>query len=329
MCAKSPLQYIFHGEWYRSREGCNDTPAGHAHMHELPPLKSLQVFEACIRLGNFTRAAKEMDVGQPAISHQIHALESALGVALFERRGAQAIPTPEAMIYYRSIAGALAEMARASSLVRSSKRPAGLTLATYPGIAMYWVMPRLAGLKQADPGLIIRVTTAERDDHMPLEEVDCAILFGGGAWPGYKSRRLLRESVVPIASPAVAARLTGRSRGDLLQRGPLIHLEDPDRRWFNWMDWRDQRAPQTQRIDPGITVTNHGIAIHQALMGRGITLGWSGVIDEMVENHLLVALDPEPLSSERGYYLVSKPGFLNASMGKLVLEAFCHDATEQ
>src|SRR5262249_43096976 len=147
-----------------------------------------------------------------------------------------------------------------------------------------------------------RVTTAERDQDMLLEDVDCAILFGDGNWPGYESRLLMREVVVPVAAPPVAARLVGRSRAAILESGPLIHLEDQDQRWFTWPDWRDQRAPETQKIDAGITVTNHGIAIHQTLMGNGIALGWSGVIDEMIESNLLVVLDPEPLSSERGYY---------------------------
>jgi LysR family transcriptional regulator, glycine cleavage system transcriptional activator len=290
-------------------------------MNDLPPLKSLRVFESCIRLGSFTRAARELNVGQPAISHQIHALESDLGIKLFERRGSQTLPTADALVYYRSIAGALADMARASATLRRGKRPPGLTLATYPGIAMFWVMPRLSKVKQIHPGLVIKVITAERDRDMALEDVDCAILFGDGSWPGYESRRLMREVVVPVAAPAVAARLAGRSRTAILQKGPLIHLEDQDRRWFTWTDWRDQRSPETQDIDAGITVTNHGIAIHQTLMGHGIALGWSGVIDEMIENRLLVALDPEPLSSERGYYLVATTEFLNTRIGKLVLQA--------
>jgi len=296
-------------------------------MRDLPPLKSLRVFEACIRLGNFTRAARELNVGQPAISHQISALERDLGVDLFERRGASTVPTADALIYYSSIADALAGMARASTALRKSRRPPGLALATYPGIAMFWLMPRLSKVRQSHPDLPVRVTTAERDQDIPLEDVDCAILFGEGNWPGYESRRLMREVVVPVAAPAVAARLAGHSREAILEAGPLIHLEDHDQRWFTWRDWRDQRSPQTQKIDVGMTVTNHGIAIHQTLMGHGIALGWSGVTDEMIENNLLVALDPEPLSSERGYYFVASTEFLDTRVGKLVLQTLCEDIT--
>jgi LysR family transcriptional regulator, glycine cleavage system transcriptional activator len=58
-----------------------------------------------------------------------------------------------------------------------------------------------------------------------------------------------------------------------------------------------------------MTVTNHGIAIHQTLMGHGI----------------LLALDQQPLSSQRGEYLVTTTEFLNTRIGKPVLQTLCGD----
>ena len=287
-------------------------------LHDLPPLKSLIAFEACLRLGSFSKAAQALNVGQPAISHQIHALEGDLGTRLFERNGARTIPTPEAQVYYRSIAHALGEMAQASAALRRASRLPGLTIATYPGIATFWLMPRLSEVKQNDPDLAIRVITAEREQDMPLDEVDCTILFGDGDWPGYESHLLMQEMVLPVAAPALAKSLARKSRDAILRDGPLIHLEDRDRRWFTWADWRDARSPGTAKIDPGLTVTDHGIAIHQALMGHGIALGWQGVIDELLQNELLVALDADLLSSDRGYYLVGTSAFFDTRIGRLV-----------
>lgn len=294
--------------------------------HDLPPLKALRVFDACMRLGSFTRAAKELNVGQPAISHQIQALEQDLGLLLFDRRGAQTVPTTEAQNYHRSIASALAEMTRATIALRRSAGKPGLTLATYPGIAMFWLMPRLAPLRTADPDLRVRVTTAERDRDVRMEDVDCAILFGDGDWPGYESHLLMRESVIPVAAPSVAERLQGLPADAFLAQGPLIHLEDSDRRWFTWRDWRDQRAPDQPQIDSGVQVTNHGIAIHQTLMGEGISLGWHGVIDDMIRNRLLVAIADDPLRSERGYYLVATAEFLRSRTGRLLVGTLAPDA---
>jgi LysR family transcriptional regulator, glycine cleavage system transcriptional activator len=287
--------------------------------NDLPPLKALRVFDACMRLGNFTRAGKELNVSQPAISHQIQQLEADLGIALFDRRGAQVVPTVEGQNYHRTISAALADIARATLATRRISAQPGLSLATYPGIAMFWLMPRLAKVREKEPALRARVTTAERDQDMRISDVDCAILFGDGNWPGYEAQLLIPEAVVPVASPALAKKLANKSRSELLKRGPLIHLEDSDHRWFTWRDWRDARSPKCSDIDAGVLVTNHGIAINQTLAGHGVSLGWLGVIDDMIANGLLAPLDEEPLRSARGYYLVSAPGFLLSRVGQLLM----------
>src|SRR5262245_26019070 len=48
-------------------------------------LRQLTYFEAVARLGGFTRAAEQLHVAQSAVSAQIRALESTLGVELFTR----------------------------------------------------------------------------------------------------------------------------------------------------------------------------------------------------------------------------------------------------
>ncbi|MDX8528522.1 LysR family transcriptional regulator [Mesorhizobium sp. MSK_1335] len=290
-------------------------------MRDLPSLKAIRVFEACIRLGSFTKAARELNVGQPAVSHQIQALEQDLGVLLFDRNGGQTVPTAEAQAYWRSVSSALDEIARSTRALRQRARQPGLTLATYPGIAMFWLMPKLSTLKQTEPDLAVRVVTSERDQDIPLDGVDCAILFGDGDWLGFESHLLMPEIVVPIASPSLAARLQERSREAILEKGPLIHLEDRDRRWFTWQDWRDQRAAKALQIEAGIKVTNHGIAIHETLTGHGISLGWMGVIDGLLTNGLLVALDTQPLTSDRGYYLVGTSAFFGSRIGKSLIDA--------
>jgi LysR family transcriptional regulator, glycine cleavage system transcriptional activator len=51
----------------------------------LPQLNALKAFEAAARHVSFTRAAEELCVTQGAVSHQVKALESELGVKLFSR----------------------------------------------------------------------------------------------------------------------------------------------------------------------------------------------------------------------------------------------------
>ncbi|HYQ70760.1 MAG TPA: LysR substrate-binding domain-containing protein [Gammaproteobacteria bacterium] len=65
-------------------------------------LRQLQVFEAIVRLGSFTRAAEELFLTQPTVSMQIKKLADSLGLALFEHVGRNVRPTEAGLELYQS-----------------------------------------------------------------------------------------------------------------------------------------------------------------------------------------------------------------------------------
>ena len=290
-------------------------------MHDLPPLKALRAFEACYRLRSFTRAAQTLNVGQPAISHQIRLLEKDLGAKLFEKHGATIRPTEAAHSYYTAVAQAFFNIAEASREVRRGEAFGGATLITYPGVAAFWASPRIARLGDSAPDAAIRIVTAERDSDISLAQADCAILFGRGDWPGCEVLHLLPERVCPVALPALAERFAEATPEEMLEQAPLIHLEDAEERWFTWEDWRRRFAPRAQRINRRISVSNHGLAIHQALAGHGVALCWIGVVESLIEGGSLIPLQETPLVSDRGYWLVARPGFLESEAGWQIKQA--------
>ncbi|WP_419902906.1 LysR family transcriptional regulator [Kiloniella sp.] len=291
-------------------------------MRDLPPLKALRAFEACYRLRSYTRAAEQLNVGQPAISHQIRQLEQDLGVKLFEKRGSLISATKEADSYYQETAPALGRIAEASKVLRNKTADNTVTLATYPGIAAYWALPRLSKIKNENKKLSVRIITTDRDADIHWDQIDCAILFGNGDWPGRDCLKLISENVQPIAAPSLAVRLQNLTPDEMLKTAPLIHLEDDEKRWFDWSDWRHKFAPRSKLSSDGIRVTNHGLAIHQALQGQGIALGWIEVIQDLIDGGALVTLQQHSLSSERGYWLVAPLGFLESDSGKEIKRVF-------
>jgi DNA-binding transcriptional LysR family regulator len=50
-------------------------------------LRQLRAFATIVDSGGFARAADHLHLSQPALSRQINALESDLGLALFDRIG--------------------------------------------------------------------------------------------------------------------------------------------------------------------------------------------------------------------------------------------------
>ena len=78
------------------------TPAGAIpdHLIRHTTLRQLQVFEAIVRLGSFTRAAQELFLTQPTVSMQIRKLAEAMGLPLFEHVGRNVEPTEAGLELY-------------------------------------------------------------------------------------------------------------------------------------------------------------------------------------------------------------------------------------
>ena len=84
------------------------------------PLTALRAFESASRLLSFKAAAEELSVTPTAISHQIRSLEDWLGVALFERLPRQVRLTEGGERLFRSLHGALLEVAQSVDTLRLS-----------------------------------------------------------------------------------------------------------------------------------------------------------------------------------------------------------------
>ena len=80
------------------------TPAGAMpdYLIRHATLRQLQVFEAIVRLGSFTRAAEELFLTQPTVSMQIRKLTDAMGLPLFEHVGRNVEPTEAGMELYEA-----------------------------------------------------------------------------------------------------------------------------------------------------------------------------------------------------------------------------------
>ncbi len=126
-------------------------------------LQQLRLFEAVARLGNYTRAAEELNLTQPAVSLQLKRLEENAGTALFEHLGRGLTLTPagremqsaaqDVMARLRALDDALDGL---SHVVRGPLRVAVVTTAKY-------VIPHLLGTFVHDhPDVVPHLTVTNR-----------------------------------------------------------------------------------------------------------------------------------------------------------------------
>jgi LysR family transcriptional regulator, glycine cleavage system transcriptional activator len=195
-------------------------------LRRLPSLNALKAFEAAARSESFTRAAEELSVTQAAVSQQVKALETELGLTLFNRERQRLAITEAGREYLAVVRDALDRIALGTDhLVR--RQSAGiLTVSTSPDFAAKWLVHRLGRFAEVHPEIDLRVSASLHHVDLAREQVDLAIRHGEGNWPGLDVVRLCSERLFPVCSPKL---VSGRSRiakaSDLL-KFPLLRLDD-------------------------------------------------------------------------------------------------------
>ena len=108
-------------------------------------LQQLKLFEAVARHANFTRAAEELHLSQPAVSIQIKRLENQAGLPLFEQVGKKIFPTAAGKAIYQASLDILARAAELKNTIETLKGevkgPLQLSMVT----TTKYFMPHLLG----------------------------------------------------------------------------------------------------------------------------------------------------------------------------------------
>src|SRR5256885_16428434 len=101
-------------------------------------LRQMEYFLAVVDEGSFTRAAERLFVSQPALSHQVKALEQSVGGALLERRPQAVHLTPLGRAFLPHAAAAIrsAEDAQRAPRAGGQLEAGELRLATLNSIAL-------------------------------------------------------------------------------------------------------------------------------------------------------------------------------------------------
>ena len=167
----------------------------------LPPLNSLRAFEAAARHLSFTKAAEELHVTPAAISHQIKALEEQMGVPLFRRLTRALRLTQAGQAALPPMRDGFDKLADAVDLLRAHDESGAITVSLDPSFAAKWLVPRLDRFRAAHPDLDVRLDATDRLVDFQRDNVDLAIRYGGGHYPGLEAERLLSEEIFPVCSP--------------------------------------------------------------------------------------------------------------------------------
>lgn len=199
----------------------------------LPDLstRQLRAFVALSEQRNFTRAAQQMHLSQPAFSALIRALESLLETRLFERSTRAVALTAEGRLFEASARQLLGDFGLALGHLRDhlQLRTGRVSLAALPSLAAGWLPEILAEYKAQWTGVELQLHDTLSDNCLDLLRggvVDFALASTGAHSAGLQTRVLCADDFHLVCRrdhPLARQRGAGLGLKDLAPY-PFVHL---------------------------------------------------------------------------------------------------------
>jgi DNA-binding transcriptional LysR family regulator len=272
-------------------------------------LNNLLVFESAARRGSFTRAAEDLHISQPAVSHAMRLLEADLGVALFERQHKGVQTTDAGKYLLEQVGMGLSLIDQALREVRSMQAHQ-VTLAVSTATATWWLLPRIARFKQQHPDIELRVITTDTDLDLARERIDLSITLGADDFANYQRWHFVDEEIFPVCSPKF---LQANPLPDLkaLAHSPLLVLEERYKARMGWKDWLARFDISLPRQPKLFRFNDYSIVLQAAIEGQGVAQGWRHIVQPLIAQGLLV----QPLQQS---VTTDQPLFITAPQGKVL-----------
>ncbi len=281
----------------------------------LPPLRSLQTFEAVGRVGSIGGAARELGVSPGAVTQQIQLLEGEIGVRLVERSGRGVALTTWGRRFHRRVTGAFAELREARDDIDRARRSDQLTVSALSSVAARWLGPKLHDWRARHPDGVVHVHGTEGEPAFGDGAVDFRISYGDRAG-GYERRaELFTDWVVPVGSPDLVGTAPLADAREILAF-PLFGIDwEP---YFksppSWPQWFRGLGVETGPLRMALTFSLSAQAIDEAIAARGVVLAQCSMIAADLAAGRLVIVHPHRMRLEEPYFLawdaaaLDKPG---------------------
>ncbi len=253
---------------------------------DLPPFAALRAFVAVARTRRFASAAQALHITQSAVSHQVRQLEDYLGLKLFERGRAGVTLTESGERYYDAVVPALEIIRKETRQLRGPKGRQRVAITTLPAVASMWLIPNWNSFETQCPDIDLQMLTTARSVDLQREQVDLALRYGGGSWPGLTAHRLFPDALIPVCAPGyVDATCNGDIEGALAATRLIVNETDPDE-WAKWTATVGLNAPG---LENALRFAEGHQVLEAAQNGLGLAMGRRPIVDGYLDAGSLVA----------------------------------------
>jgi LysR family transcriptional regulator, glycine cleavage system transcriptional activator len=286
------------------------------------PVGPLRAFDVAARNLNLTAAAEEMNVTHAAVSRQVKQLEGRLGVQLFERLPRGLKLTVHGALLAEGTREAFDRLAAALEDVSAPAVRRKLTISTFSSLATRWLMPRVQSFSALFPETDLQVSTTSRLVDFSREDVDIALRFGGGQYPGLHVRPMFKPKEIAVAAPSLLKRGPPLKTFADLKAYTLLH-DDSHRTWTRWLEAVGAKGVNPRR---GVICGDRNSMLAATVEGGGIGITSEVFAAGELKSGRLVKVFEAEVSAAFGIYAVCSPRRLNdpliaGTMDWLVREA--------
>jgi DNA-binding transcriptional LysR family regulator len=246
-------------------------------------LQAMRHFVTVVDCGSFSAAARQLRIGQPALSKSVAQLEERLGVRLIVRNTRSHSLTEAGQRFYDGARLALdeADAAEAAARDEAGSLSGSLRIAAPPVYASQVVIPLLSEFQTLHPDIRIELILDDRRIDLVEEGVDLGLRTGALGDSSLLARRIDQARRMLVATPDYLAEQGVPVYPADLARHRIISFTSFDNREA-WTFERDGERSSAYPADPVLRVNSAEGLRAAVLAGMGIAM----VTNRMVGTHL-------------------------------------------
>jgi DNA-binding transcriptional LysR family regulator len=287
-------------------------------------MSDLVAFIAVARAGSFTKAAVQLGVSQPSLSHTMRTLEERLGVRLLNRTTRSVAPTEAGERLLRSIEPPFAQIENSlTALSELREKPSGvirITATEHAAKTVLW--PQLSKVMRAHPGITVELVTDEGLTNIVSERFDAGVRVGEYVEKDMIAVRIgpeMRQAIV--GTPGYFKERAVPKRPEDLTHHQCINLRRVTRGGHHPWEFEKRGRELNVRVGGQVTVNSLELARSAALDGLGLAYLPDDLVREEVAQKRLVRVLEDWCEPYPGYHLYYPSSRQHAPAFSLVLEA--------
>lgn len=189
----------------------------------------MRVFRTVARHLNFSRAAEELLLTQPAVTQQIKALEDELGVSLFDRGGGRIQLTPggQALLPFADRMKVISEEAVRAVAAAYGEQSGELALGASQTIAQYLLPALIAAFRKSHPKVQVTALSGNSDamlEALVAGKIQLALIEGPDQRKDFHIEGFMEDHMVLVV-PAGHEWAGQEVKGEMLKTEPLLMRE--------------------------------------------------------------------------------------------------------